>query len=114
MATKNDYLNVDKKEFVSQFNKLIKSQFNKMHQANQKGVKMLKTDLNLDWQNELQKYVNNEIDSLLLILQFFQIQRKDKKILKRILIDPKSGEFSLLIADIFYAYDILKSDSEPE
>jgi hypothetical protein len=53
-----------------------------------------------------------------------QIQRKDRKIKKDIeknferlhtvLIDSKSGEFSLLIADIFDACEALKSDSEPE
>lgn len=57
-------------------------------------------------------------------LQFFQIQREDKKIkkdleknferLSNILIDSKSDEFSLLIADIFDACEALKSDSELE
>lgn len=57
-------------------------------------------------------------------LQFFQIQREDKKIkkeleknferLSNVLIDSKSGEFSLLIKDIFDACEALKFDSEPE
>ena len=57
-------------------------------------------------------------------LQFFQIQREDKKIkkdleknferLSNVLIDSKSDEFSLLITDIFDACEALKSDSEPE
>lgn len=72
----------------------------------------------------IEKYVTKEIDSLLLRLQFFQIQREDKKIkkdleknfelLSNVLIDSKSDEFSLLIADIFDACETLKSDSEPE
>ena len=63
------------------------------------------------------KYITNEINSFLLILEFFQMQREDKKILfdleknfERldrldtflIDIDSTSGEFSLLIEDIFY------------
>ena len=65
-----------------------------------------------------------EIDSLLLRLQFFQMQREDRKIkkdlekdfkrLSTVSIDSKSGEFSLLISDIFYACEALKCDSEPE
>ena len=57
-------------------------------------------------------------------LQFFQIQREDRKIKKDIdknferlsnfLIDSKSGEFSPLIEEIFEACEALKSDSEPE
>ena len=70
----------------------------------------------------IEKYVTNEIDSLLLRLEFFQIRREDKKIqndleknferLSNLLIDSKSGEFSLLIQDIFGACEALKSDSE--
>ena len=66
-----------------------------------------------DYISLIEKYVTNEIDSLLLRLQFFQIQREDRKIKKdieknferlyTILIDSKSGEFSLLIADTFAA-----------
>ena len=77
-----------------------------------------------DYISLIEKYVTNEIDSLLLKLQFFQIQREDKKIkkdlennierLSNVLIDSKSDEFSLLIADIFDACEALKSDSEPE
>lgn len=77
-----------------------------------------------DYISLIEKYVTNEIDSLLLRLQFFQIQREDKKIkkdleknferLSNVLIDSKSDEFSLLIADIFDACEALKSDSEPE
>ena len=77
-----------------------------------------------DYISLIEKYVTNEIDSLLLRLQFFQIQREDKKIkkdleknfeqLSKVLIDSKSGEFSLLIKDIFDACEGLKSDSEPE
>jgi len=72
----------------------------------------------------IKKYLTNEIDSLLLRLEFFQIQREDRKIkkdveknfqrLSNILIDSKSGEFSLLINDIFEACEALKCDSEPE
>lgn len=72
----------------------------------------------------IEKYVTNEIDSLLLRLQFFQIQREDRtskkdleknfKRLSNVLIDSKSSEFSLLIKDIFEACEALKSDSEPE
>jgi len=57
-------------------------------------------------------------------LQFFQIQREDKKSkkdleknfepLSNLLIDSKSGEFSLLIEDIFDACEALKSDSKTE
>ena len=57
-------------------------------------------------------------------LQFFQIQREDRKIKEdleknferfyKVLIDSKSGEFSLLITDIFESCEPLKSDSEPE
>ena len=53
-------------------------------------------------------------------LQFFQIQREKKDLeknferLSNVLIDSKSGEFSLLIKDIFDACEALKSDSEPE
>ena len=57
-------------------------------------------------------------------LQFFQIQREDKKIkkdleknferLSNLLIYSKSGEFSLLIKDIFDACEALKFDAEPE
>jgi hypothetical protein len=75
-----------------------------------------------DYISLIKKYVTNEIDSLLLKLQFFQMQREDKKIKKdleknferfyTVLIDSKSGEFSLLIADIFDACEALKSDSE--
>ena len=74
-----------------------------------------------DYISLIEKYVTNEIDSLLLRLQFFQIQREDKKIkkdleknferLSNVLIDSKSDEFSLLIADIFDACEALKSDS---
>ena len=77
-----------------------------------------------DYISLIEKYVTNEIDSLLLRLQLFQIQREDKKIkkdleknfkqLSNVLIDSKSGEFSLLIEDIFDACEALKSDSEPE
>lgn len=76
-----------------------------------------------DYISLIQKYVNNEIDSLLLRLQFFQTQREDKKIkkdleknfdrLSNVLIDSKSGEFSLLIEDIFDTCEALKFDSEP-
>jgi len=69
-------------------------------------------------------YVINEIDSLLLRLQFFQIQREDREITKdleknferlyTLLIDSKSGQFSLLIEDIFDTGEAVKSDSEPE
>jgi len=72
----------------------------------------------------IHKYVTNEIDSLLLRLQFFQMQREDRKIkkdleknferLSTVLIDSKSDEFSMLIADIFDACEALKCDSEPE
>ncbi len=77
-----------------------------------------------DYISLIEKYLTNQIDSLLLRLQFFQIQREDKKIkkdleknferLSNLLIDSKSGEFSLLIKDIFDACEALKSDSEPE
>lgn len=77
-----------------------------------------------DYISLIEKYVTNEIDSLLLRLQFFQIQREDKKIkknleknlerLSNVLIDSKSDKFSLLIVDIFDACEALKSDSEPE
>lgn len=77
-----------------------------------------------DYISLIEKYLTNEIDSLLLRLQFFQIQREDKKIkkdleknferLSNVLIDSKSGEFSLLIKDIFDACEALKYDSEPE
>lgn len=77
-----------------------------------------------DYISLIEKYGTNEIDFLLLRLQFFQIQREDKKIkkdleknferLSNVLIDSKSDEFSLLIADIFDACEALKSDSEPE
>jgi len=77
-----------------------------------------------DYISLIEKYVTNEIDSLLLRLQFFHIQKEDKKIkkdfeknferLSNVLIDSKSDEFSLLIADIFDACEALKSDSEPE
>lgn len=77
-----------------------------------------------DYISLIEKYVTNEIDSLLLRLQFFQIQREDKKIKKaleknferlyNVLIDSKSDEFSLLITDIFDACQALKSDCEPE
>ena len=76
-----------------------------------------------DYISLLEKYVNNEIDSFLLRLKFFQIQRDDKKIeknleknfdrLSNVLIDSKSKEFSLLITDIFDACEALKFDSEP-
>ena len=72
----------------------------------------------------IEKYVTNEIDSLLLKLQFFKIQREDRQIvedleknferLSNVLIDSKSGEFSPLIQDIFDACEVVKSDSEPE
>jgi hypothetical protein len=71
-----------------------------------------------------EKYITNEIDFLLLRLQFFSIQRGDRKIkkglakyfkrLSTISIDFKSVKFSLLINDIFDACKALKSDSEPE
>lgn len=77
-----------------------------------------------DYISLIEKYVTNEIDSLLLKLQFFQIQREDRKITKdlennierlsNVLIDSKSDEFSLLITDIFDACEALKLDSEPE
>jgi hypothetical protein len=77
-----------------------------------------------DYISLIEKYITNEIDSLLLRLQFFQMQREDRKIKKdfeknferlyTVLIDSKSGEFSLLIADIFDACEALKCDSEPE
>jgi hypothetical protein len=77
-----------------------------------------------DYIDLIEKYVTNEIDSFLLRLQFFQMQREDRGIkkdlqknferLSNVLIDSKSGEFSLLIDDIFAACDALKSDSEPE
>jgi len=77
-----------------------------------------------DYISLIEKYVTNEIDSILLRLQFFQIQREDNKItddleknferLSNVLIDSKSDEFSLLIKDIFNACEALKSDSEPE
>ena len=70
-----------------------------------------------DYISLIEKYVNNEIDSLLLRLQFFQIQREDKKIkkdleknferLSNVLIDSRSGQFSLLIEDIFGVYEAL-------
>jgi hypothetical protein len=57
-------------------------------------------------------------------LQFFYIQREDRKIkkdlekdferLSTVSIDSKSGDFSLLINDIFNACEALKSDYEPE
>ena len=75
-----------------------------------------------DYISLLEKYVNNEIDSFLLRLKFFQIQRDDKKIeknleknfdrLSNVLIDSKSKEFSLLITDIFDACEALKFDSD--
>ena len=73
-----------------------------------------------DYISLIEKYVTNEIDSLLLRLQFFQIQREKKDLeknferLSNVLIDSKSNEFSLLIADIFDACEALKSDYEPE
>lgn len=69
-----------------------------------------------DYISLIEKYVTNEIDSLLLRLQFFQMQRKDKnfELLSNVLIDSKSDEFSLLIADIFEACEALKLESEPE
>jgi len=77
-----------------------------------------------DYISLIEKYVTNEIDSLLLRLQFFYIQREDRKIkkdlekdferLSTVSIDSKSGDFSLLINDIFNACEALKSDSEPE
>lgn len=77
-----------------------------------------------DYISLIDKYVTNEMNSLLLRFQFFQIQREDKKITKdleknferlsNVLIDSKSDEFSLLIADIFDACEALKSDSDPE
>ena len=77
-----------------------------------------------DYISLIEKYVTNEIDSLLLRLQFFQIQREDKKIkkdleknferLSNVLIDSKSGEFSVLIKDIFDVCEALKFDFEPE
>jgi len=72
----------------------------------------------------IEKYVTKEIDSLLLRLEFFQMQREDRKIIKdleknferlsNVSIDSKSGEFSPLIGDIFDACEALKCDSEPE
>ncbi len=72
----------------------------------------------------IEKYVTNEIDSFLLRIQFFQINREDKKIkedveknferLSNVLTDSKSDEFSMLITDIFDACEALKLDSEPE
>ena len=72
----------------------------------------------------IEKYIINETDSLLLRLQFFQIQREDRDLkkdleknfeqLSNVLIDLKSEEFSLLIADIFDACEALKSNSDPE
>jgi hypothetical protein len=77
-----------------------------------------------DYISLIEKYITNEIDSLLLRLQFFQIQREDKNVkkdleknfeqLSNILIDLKADEFSLLIADIFDACEALKSNSEPD
>ena len=77
-----------------------------------------------DYISLIEKYVTNEIDSLVLRLQFFQTQREDRKItedleknfqqLSNLLIDSKSSEFSLLIEDIFGACEALKCDSEPE
>ena len=77
-----------------------------------------------DYISLIEKYGTKEIDSLVLRLQFFQTQREDRKIqedleknferLSNLLIDSKSGEFSLLIQDIFDACEALKSDSEPE
>lgn len=61
----------------------------------------------------------NEIDSLFLQLQFFQMQREDRKTQKdleknferldTLLIDSKSGQFYRLINDIYAACDALKS-----
>ena len=77
-----------------------------------------------DYISLIEEYLTNEIDSFFLRLQFFQLQREDRKItedleknferLSNVLIDSKSDEFSLLITDIFYACEFLKSDSEPE
>ena len=77
-----------------------------------------------DYISLIEKYVTNEIDSFLLRLEFFKTQREDIKTtnnleknfeqLSNVLIDSKSGEFSLLIKDIFDACEALKSDSEPE
>ena len=77
-----------------------------------------------DYISLIEKYVTNEIDSFLLRLQFFKIQREDRRIKKDIeknferlytvFIDSNSGEFSLLITDIFDACEALKSNSESE
>jgi len=77
-----------------------------------------------DYISLIKEYVTKEIDSLLLRFQFFQIQREDRNTLDdlekdyervfNLSIDSKSGEFSLLITEIFDACDSLKSDSEPE
>ena len=77
-----------------------------------------------DYISLIEKYVTNEIDSLLVRLQFFQMQREDKKIkddleknferLSNVLIDSKSSKFSLLIENIFEACEALKCESEPE
>lgn len=77
-----------------------------------------------DYISLIEKYVTNQIDSLLLRLQFFQIQREDRKTTKdleknferlsNLSMDSKLGEFSVLIADIFDACEALKCDSEPE
>jgi len=77
-----------------------------------------------DYISLIKEYVTKEIDSLLFRFQFFQIQREDRNTLDdlekdyervfNLSIDSKSGEFSLLITEIFDACDSLKSDSEPE
>ena len=66
-----------------------------------------------DYISLIEKYVTNEIDSLLLRFQFFQMQREDRKIQKdlekdfkqlfTVSIDSKSGDFFLLISNIFDA-----------
>lgn len=77
-----------------------------------------------DYISLIKEYVTKEIDSFILRFQFFQMQREDNNTLddlekkhERVLnlsIDSKSGEFSLLITEIFDACDALKLDSEPE
>lgn len=63
-----------------------------------------------DYISLIDQYLTNEIDSFVLILQFFQMKQEDMKIqndlennferLSNVLIDSESGEFSALVEDI--------------
>ena len=77
-----------------------------------------------DYISLIEEYVTKKIDSLVLRFQFFQIQREDRKTkddlekdyerVFNLSVDSKSGEFSLLITNIFDACEALKWDSDPE